>query len=272
MKQRTRGHRRRRWVGLALAIVVASGIGVYLWGRQYRARPVTLEEARDRLTEVPAAASDQEGRPALGVYEYAGSGTDRLSPPSLSQSQGPTIPGTVEPLANGCWRFRVDYSTNHWQSSDYCRTGAGIEEVAGETFQRWVIGAAPVDNTTTTTCADGALYLPTRPAQALTWRSSCDIANDLVKGKTVSSGSTRYIGTARLKVGGTTVDTVHLRRVRTLSGGQDGTETIDLWVLADTGLPVRNRRTIDLTTSTPIGDSHYTERGEFQLQSLAPTS
>jgi hypothetical protein len=266
--------RRRRVLEVLGLIVVALGLlagGAYLWSRQYRARPVSLDEARERLSEVPVAAAPASDRPEAGVYDYAGSGTDRLSPPGLTQSQGPTVPGTVEPLGGGCWRFRVDYSTNHWQSYDWCRTDAGIEEVAAQTFQRWVIGAAPIDNTTKNTCDPGAMVVPaTRPEPGQTWTARCDIANDLISGATRSTGTTRYVGRERVTVGGSPVWTLHFQRRRTLSGGQTGTERMDLWLLEATGLPVRNRHEIDVRTKTPIGSSHYTETGEYTLRSLLP--
>ena len=88
-------------------------------------------------------------RPAPGVYQYRGEGTEHLDKPPLTQSQGPDIPGTVTHLEGGCWRLRVDYSTNHWQSWDYCPAGTGLTERAGAFFQRLDLVVAQVETTST---------------------------------------------------------------------------------------------------------------------------
>jgi hypothetical protein len=55
-----------------------------------------------------------------------------------------------------------------------------------------------------------------------------------------------------------------------LSGSQVSTERDDLWHDAQSGLPLQNRRSIQVRTGTPFGPSTYTEEGEFVLQSLTP--
>ena len=117
--------RRRRWLwaagGVAAGLVVI--VGLTLWLTRGGAQPVTIEQAKRRLPPgLPVAPGG--GRPAPGVYAYRGSGSERLSLPPLSQAEGPTIPGTVQLLADGCWTFRIDYSTNHWQTWTYCRRAA----------------------------------------------------------------------------------------------------------------------------------------------------
>ena len=267
-------HRRssRRWrllrIGGLLAAVLL--VGGYWLAQRNRARPVSIDEARDRLPSSTTAPPVDDARPRAGVYEYAGSGTDRLSLPPLHQDQGPTIPGTVELLAGGCWRFRVDYSTNHWQSYEYCRTPLGLEERGAQTFQRWMIGATPLDNTTRSDCDDGTPFLPTEREVGQTWDARCVITNDTISGETVSAGPYRFVGEERVLVGGEPIATLHFERVRVYSGGQEGTEVVDVWLHAGSGLPVRNQRTTDVETDTPVGASRYTETGEYRLQSLTP--
>ena len=57
---------------------------------------------------------------------------------------------------------------------------------------------------------------------------------------------------------------------RTMSGAQTGIERNEMWFAADTGLQVRNERTAEVRTDTPIGESTYTETGEFHLVSVDP--
>lgn len=96
-------------IGLAV-LVVGLGVAAWFWIQRDTSRPVTLDEARDRRNETNGglapdpSGSDEPGsdgpvRPAAGVYEYEGTGTESLSLPPLSQSQGPTVPATVEHLA-----------------------------------------------------------------------------------------------------------------------------------------------------------------------------
>ena len=48
---------------------------------------------------------------------------------------GPRIPVTVTEDTNSCWTFRVDYSTHHWQSNQYCAKGRVLQETNESTFQ-----------------------------------------------------------------------------------------------------------------------------------------
>lgn len=253
-------------VGVTLPVL---GLGAVLWARQHRARPVTIGEAKDRPTSSTTSVPGDD-RPEPGVYEYEGSGTDRLSLPPLRQGQGPTIPGSVELLADDCWRFRIDFSTNHWQSYEYCHRGEGLEEVGGETWQRWIVGVSALTNLTRSACDPGTMFLPASSKVGQEWPGRCVVTNDAIKGETVSAGSYRFVGGQRLDVGGTSVATLHFLRLREYSGGQEGTERTDLWIAADTGLPIRNTRTVDVKTATPFGTSTYTETGEYRLRSLTP--
>ena len=56
----------------------------------------------------------------------------------------------------------------------------------------------------------------------------------------------------------------------TLSGAQAGTDRNVMWFTAVPALLVRNERTAEVRTDTPIGESTYTETGEFHLVSVDP--
>ena len=57
-----------------------------------------------------------------------------------------------------------------------------------------------------------------------------------------------------------------------MRGGQSGTERSEVWFAADTGLPLRNERKIDVATGTVIGDVRYTEDASFEATSLSPAT
>lgn len=205
------------------------------------------------------------------MYRYEGTGTESLSTPPLSQDQGPTMPGTVEVGADGCWTFRIDYSSNHWQTWEHCPVGDDLVETGGQSWQRWMIGATAITNLSDFTCAGGAMLVPADPAPDDEWTGRCTGTNEAVDGESVSEGPYRFIGEEDLEVGDATVATRHFRRQRTMSGAQVGSERSDVWFAVDTGLPIRNERTIEARTATPIGDSTYSETGEFHLVDVDPS-
>lgn len=249
---------------------VGLGTGVFLTVRD-DARPVSIDEAKDRTTSPASPEPDPASRrPEPGVYRYEGSGTESLSVPPLSQDQGPTMPGSVELGADGCWTFRIDYSTNHWQSWEHCPDGEDLVEAGGQSWQRWMIGATAITNLSDFACDDGAMLAPVDPAPGQEWHTRCVGTNEAVEGQAVSEGTYRFVGEEDLDVGGTTVATHHFVRERVMSGAQVGTERSEVWYAVDTGLPVRNERSVEARTDTPIGESTYTETGEFHLVSIAP--
>ena len=99
----------------------------------------------------------------------------------------------------------------------------------------------------------------------------CHGTSTSANGAVISSGPYRYLGGDDLDVGGRQVKALHHRRERTLTGGQTGTEAGDLWFDADTGLPVRNERTIEVHSDSPLGRVTYHETGSFHLVTMRPT-
>ena len=261
---------RRRRRRLALGGLLLAGTGAFLaggWLSQEKARPVTVDEAAAQF-ERDNRAGGGPGVPAEGVYRYTGSGTERLSVPPVAQDQGPEMPATVTHLDGDCWRFRIDYSTNHWQSWDYCATDQGLVERGGGSFQRLNLVAISVDVTTATECTEAvAVDLSITESQAL--RQSCTVSDDkAVTG--ASTGRNVFVGPEDAEVGGATVPVLHYRRERDLSGRQRGTEEVEAWFDAETFLPVRVERRIAIETDTPLGALAYEEQGDFHLQSIEP--
>ncbi len=264
--------RRHHWIRTALlallgavAIFVVVSIVLTIEGR---ARPVSVDQAVSQFHGDPSA--DPGVHPAPGVYDYRGSGTDRLSLPPLKQAEGPTLPGTVEVSANGCWSFRIDYSTNHWQSWNYCDRPAGLAETGGLVWQRWMIGPIAETNLSTLQCPVALLSIPATPSTTTVWPARCTGTSTQIHGSLVSLGATRFVGQPILHVAGREIRSVHVEVQWRLSGPQVGTERDDLWYDAKSGLPLENQRTIHVRTVTPFGTSTYSENGQFVLQSLIP--
>ena len=262
---RRRRHR-ARWV-LAALVLMVGGTVAYFELSSSPARQVSLQQAKSRLGPVQPAGTYG---PAPGVYSYRGSGTDHLSLMSLSQAEGPQIPGTVTPLGAGCWRFRLDFSTHHWQTWEYCQHGSDIWLTGGQVWQLWPIGPINFTNLTTTTCNEATVALPAQPALNQTWSSTCSGTSNQVKGAMQTSGVLRYLGPATLSIGGKSVTAEHLQLNRTDTGAQTGDESYEMWLQKGTGLPLRLTHSIRVSTSTPIGKTTYTESGTLSLESLQP--
>ena len=273
MSERPRPGRRVVLAVAAVVVTVVVAVGVVLTVRD-NARPVSVDEARERTStttgDADAGGAPTPGRPAAGVYQYEGSGTEELSTPPLSQSQGPTMPATVEWLDDGCWTFRIDYSSNHWQSWTYCPDGDVVSETGGSTWQRWMIGATAITNLSTFECDPGSVVVAGDAEPDDEWQGRCTGTNEAVSGETVSAGPDRYVGEEVLEVDGVEVRTQHFVSERTMSGAQVGTDRSEVWFQVGTGLPVRNERTVTVATDTPIGTSDYRESGEFRLVSPEP--
>ena len=262
-------HHRVRTVLLVLLSFVALFVLVsVVLTVEGRARPVSISQAIGRYHSNSAADPGTHPRP--GVYSYQGSGTDRLTLPPLSQSEGPTLPGTVEVQSNGCWSFRIDYSTNHWQTWTYCGHSTGLVETGGLVWQRWMVGPVAETNLSTLRCSPGLLSIPSSSAVDKSWPALCTGTSTQIHGTLVSAGTTRFVGQPNLTIAGRSVPAVHVEVQWKLSGPQVGTERDDLWFDAQTGLPLQNRRSIHVRTQTPFGASTYSENGAFVLQNLRP--
>lgn len=258
-------------VGVVLLVGAGIGVFVYRWQRT-DARPVSVNEAEKRLDgEAGDGADGAVFVPAEGVYRYTGSGSEALSIPPKSQAEGPDMPATVLHRAHGCWTFRIDYSTNHWQDWRYCARDGQLIEEGGSTFQRWDFVVSTIENTSTFPCDPPNVALRSDMAPGETWPQSCGGTNTSVSGSTVSSGEIRFVGVEPFDVGGTQVDAFHFVQHRTLTGAQHGEANSELW-FAPNGLPLRNQRHIVVDTDSPIGAITYTEDGTFTLTSLEPTT
>jgi hypothetical protein len=266
----TRRHRRSRWPWVLGAFLVLIGAGVaVIWLTPSRARSVTMQQAETRLGR---GGTDPQGdpRPVPGVYRYTGSGTDTLSLPPLSQPEGPTMPGTVTLEGANCWDFRIDYSTHHWETWDYCLGQGGLRETGGRLWQLWSIGPINITNMTSITCSPGTVAVPAHALRSERWAARCTGTSTAVKGQMVSAGPYEFVGTMTMSVGGTSVRAAHFLELRTDSGAQRGTERTELWLSESNGLPLRVQQDIKVTTATPFGTSHYTQAGVFALASLVP--
>lgn len=252
--------------GLAIALVVAGVAAV----RRPPTREVTVAEAVQRLDGARLNGSAASLVPAEGVYRYTGSGTERLASFEPT-AQGPTLPATVEHTGDGCWAFRIDYNSRHWQRYDFCAVGGRLVERGGASEQRFDLVALEVTASTTTACPGDTVAADPQARVGDVAEVACEVRSSGSPAPLTSSGPSTFVGRTDLVVGGAEREALHYRRERTFSGDQTGTEQVDLWFDARSGLPLRGERRTTLTTDSPIGSLTYTEDGAFRLAEADPS-
>lgn len=274
---------RRRRILVALLVVPVAVLGTRLTIlAPDPAREVTPDEARSRFEDEAGTVPPAEvlDLPAPGVYRYRGHGTETLDRPPVDQRQGPDMPGTVIHLGDGCWSFRIDYSTNHSQTWTFCREGGDLVEKGGGSTQVLDLRVIEVSVESDTVCDDATILLPAgeTPSDETAAPDGTSATVDQGCTATVSStdeavrieGPTDFVGREDLRIGTAAVTACHLRHERIMTGGQTGEEVLDLWLDCRTGLPLRNERRVRARTTTPIGTVSYTEEGRFDLLDLEP--
>jgi hypothetical protein len=271
------GHRTRRWVvlvGLAVAAVLVAATAVVLVAFLVREDPQqkdvgeAVEEFREDAGPQPGGAN----RPPAGVYLAEGTGRESLSFPPISQNDGDEVPVTVEHEGADCWILTIDFNEAHWQNFRYCpgSDSGTLVETGGDTFQRWDLGSATIENLSTFTCDPPSVMIDSDAKEGDAWDHSCEGTNSQVAGVTTTAGPYTYVGLEQIDVDGKEVATRHYRQERAISGAQRGSTTIDLWFAVDDNLPLRSERSIQLDSDSPVGTITYTETGSWQLESLEP--
>jgi hypothetical protein len=252
-----------------LALAGGTVVGI-LWARR-GPEPASVDEALERFRGEPGDDTSSRSaplRPTSGVYTYQGSGTEHLSFLATSQPQGPVLPATVLHEPGGCWTFRMEYSTNHDEIWRYCPRDETLVEIGGEVHQRFEFVGFSVDDVFTFTCRDAVSVRPSAEVGD-SWSRPCRGSNDSGT-ESIMGGEYRFLGTDRLRIGTRSLRAYHYREHREISGDQSGETTIDLWFSVTDGLPLRNERSIEVESPSPVGTVTYTETGEWQLTSLRP--
>jgi hypothetical protein len=264
-----------RWAasGLVLALVCS---GAYLAVRySFRVHPgaESIGAAVKRLggaDPYSAVSGVSYQPPRSGVYALQGQGTERISFPPNSQTDGRTMPGSVQRLSGGCWRWSVDYNTAHSENYVFCPVAIGNLLSTNGNSQAWDFGMAKVTNVASFQCPARTLLLPGSIEVGKQLRWSCTGRNTSVAGTTVATTTARIVSLGSLEIGGTRVPVVHESQTTGLAGSQKGTVLEQWWFDASSGLPVRMVRNITVHTASPIGTITYTESGSWQMTSLSP--
>lgn len=229
-----------------------------------------MDKAVAEFRKKHGAADSGFLRPAAGVYTFQGTGTEKLSLLSTTQHWGPRIPVTVATETNGCWSFRIDFSTHHWQSFRYCPMGRTLQQTTEQTFQSFDFVAMTVSDLNETTCSPAIdrVRIDAKPNER--WNVAC-AGRSPNRGTTFhAEGTDAFVRLETLKVGTDSVPTYHYHVERTVTGSQNGTEKDEIWFSVADGLPVRTDRQVVVHSPSPIGTVTYTESGSYSLVSLKP--
>lgn len=256
---------------IVVAIVVIVGATVFAVAWSHRgAKEASLEEAVEEFRRRGESGAAGFLQPAVGVYSYHGTGTEKLSLLSTTQNWGPQLPSTVTRDDRGCWKFHLQYSTHHWQDWDYCPREKTLQEVGGRTFQSFDFVAVTVDDDNLFSCTPpgDAIRLDARPGDH--WGYSCTGHSKTRDTKATTAGTTTFVRLTTVDVGRTAVPAYEYRIERTITGSQTGSERVRVWYSARDGLPLRIDRTVRVESPSPIGAVTYTEHGTCVLASLEP--
>lgn len=253
---------RRRWrrlvVALAILVAVITGViaAVIEWGFLLHdtATPVSIQDVVQRFHN-----GERGGGKLDGVYLYATRGGESIDAFGGAHHR--------YPARTSITAVRVPCGLRlHWQPLEgrsvtwtLCATRLGIELHAFQVVHRF-FGRT---DRTSYACA-GSVLVPARKTSGATSTFRCRSS----RGQ--EAGQARVLGFQEVAVAGGRLRAVHVRTVVRVTGGDDGTETVDWWFDERKGLPVR----IGLAsrTSRPffIGDVHYREDADLRLLSMTP--
>jgi len=255
---------------VAAGVVVVLAVAVWLVTRTHQPPPASVSGALRtyRGTATTNRSSTPAVGPAPGVYTATGSGTEKLSIQASATHLGPTMPVTVTRDGSGCWVFRIDYTSAHWQSWRYCLTATQLQDLGGVVHQRFDLGVVHYDSDITSQCRPVDVVVRLGARRGDTWPQSCTSGQGT--GASHQAGTATSLGMTTVSVGGRAVSTYHVRWTRTTSGAQTGTSADEYWFSVGSFLPVRHVWSLTSRTVGPAGVAvTYDEQGEWDLTTLS---
>ncbi len=269
-------HRRgRRWLvaGIALIVVLAAGAGGFAFWMSHRGPGhASVTKALDHYRASSGASSGDGSRPQPGVYTYAGTGQEHLSFLATHQSEDGNLPGTVALGAGACWTFTVEYNSFHQQGWSFCTVDGKLIERANTTDQRFDFGLLSQSEHTEVVCRPPIVLADPTSTPGHRDPVRCTGHSQTTKADMTQRGHVELVGRTTVVIGGKRVPALHVTQDVTIAGGQHGVQHEDLWIEAQTGLPLREQRSIRVASPAPAPLNHvtYTERGGWLLTSMTP--
>jgi hypothetical protein len=247
---------------LILALIIVSSAGGTAWALVFRtvSSPVGLREAlrmyRREQTE-KMLSTLRNHLPAPGVYTYRTSGGESLSLMGMARS----FPSTTSMIVEGgsCATISWVPITQHTETTTECADAPG-----GFSLPRLVTteSIAGTNSTSTIQCPSTAYLLPPRATLGDKWAATCTLQSPAEK--VVLAG--QALGQSTMTVAGHSVTVEHTRFTLNFDGSQAGTNPTDFWIVPSTGLIVREKEEVAVTS----GGVHYSENMVSTLRSLNP--
>ena len=231
-------------VGLLVVVGVAAAGGFLLHDT---AKPASIQDAVQRFQ-----AGGAGGGKLDGVYVYATKGGESIDALGGAHHRYPATTGITAVGAPCGVKLRWDALQGRSTTWTLCSTRDGVE-LGTEEVVHTFFGQR---DDTTYACAGSELL------------RSGSFGCRSARGR--EDGTVRVIGRGSLEVGGKPVGVLHVRTVATISGGDEGAETVDWWLGTATGLPVQVAFTSRTSRKTIVGRVHYAEDAELRLDSLTP--
>jgi hypothetical protein len=247
---------------LVLTVVILSSAGGTAWALVFRtvSSPVGLREAlrmyRREQTEKMLASLRSHLTPP-GVYTYRTTGGEGLSLMGVARA----FPSSTSMIVTDGRCATVSWVpiTQHTEATSVCAGPDGALSVPRLVTTESIASA---DTTSTVECPSTAYLLPPGARTGARWSAACSLQSPAEK----VGFHGEVVGRSTLAVGGTTVTVEHTRFVLTYNGSESGTNPTDFWVVPSTGLIVREKEEVGITS----GGVHYSENMEATLAALAP--
>jgi hypothetical protein len=249
---------------IATAAAVVAGLALALaavWFLLLRdvAEPKSVGEVVTSFREETETAPAGPSPVPEGVYVYATDGFEKTDALTGVMHRYPRR-STIAVRKDTCGvRMRWDVLKGRSTTWTYCVTRDGWE-VASQDERHTFFGRTE----RTTYICGGFPFRPAGDRPGTVDRVDC------------RTSSARELGTGRvvaretLRVAGEPVETVHLRKRTSFTGGIRGTAIHDVWLARETGVLVRIVMVSRTTNDSAVGNVHYEEDVTLRLMSLRP--
>jgi hypothetical protein len=255
--------RKARVIVVLLGVVAAVGVAAAVGWRvvlRDTAEPASVADAVERYR---AAASAAATSIPPGVYVYATTGFESISALGGTRHDYPARSTITVGDAPCGMQLRWDVLETRTTSWTVCTAGTGgavRQQLDGWTELHVFFGQ---DDRTDWHCSRSP-WLTSTDATGTRTSHLCD------GGDTTQVGTVDIVGSEVIAVGGSRVETVHVRLTARENGAARGPLVEERWVESETGLPVRLRYRVRTENASPIGDVAFTEQFELRLLSLRP--
>ncbi len=240
-----------KWMSVVIAgVVVCVVVVTGWWVFRDTSTPIGVDEVSGRFE---SAAGSAPGDP--GVYRYRTTGFEQIDALSGARHEYPSETFMTITAGDCGPVVRWDALSERWIDWEHC--GPDLAVTRSATYHEW-FGIPDLEN---------EVCVEPRPIGGVTGEVTttvCD-ADGLLETYEVT-----IVGSEVRDVAGVPTETIHIRRISSLSGASTGTAEIDVWRASGTVLVVRMQVTRRSVTPSAVGDVTYSEEFVLDLVGLTP--